>query len=137
MTSNFLRFQASILKRYPEELVMVFFYFFFVCILSAMVCLVVERDLSAWSLKSKTRLWCVLYSVIIASFFFFFKQIVRQSKNSVFFFIFYFTFTGSFWLCIPNRDKYMVYEQSRAGFCDDVQASRDRDFSFRRRCLLR
>lgn len=63
-----LLFQAWILKRCPGEMVMVFFYSFFVSVLSAMVCLFTERDLGAWSLKSKTRLWSVLYSVINLKF---------------------------------------------------------------------
>jgi hypothetical protein len=57
-------FQASILKKYPAELILVFFYCFFVAILSGVTCLVVEKDISAWSLESKLRLLSVLYSVI-------------------------------------------------------------------------
>jgi ABC-type microcin C transport system permease subunit YejE len=57
-------FQASILKKYPAGLIVVFFYCFFVAILSGVTCLVVERDISAWSLEPKLRLLSVLYSVI-------------------------------------------------------------------------
>ncbi|XP_024023967.1 WAT1-related protein At3g28050 isoform X2 [Morus notabilis] len=69
MTSVWVIIQASILKKYPAELILVFFYCFFVSILSAVVCLFVERDLSAWSLKSRTRLFSVLYSGVFGSAF--------------------------------------------------------------------
>lgn len=55
--------QASILKLYPAELIIVFFYCFFAAILSTGVSLVVDRDLSAWSLQPNIRLIAVLYSV--------------------------------------------------------------------------
>ena len=57
-------FQAVMLKKYPAELIVVFFYCFFVTIQSAVVSLVVERDLSFWSLQPNVRLIAVLYSVI-------------------------------------------------------------------------
>ncbi|KAJ9187993.1 hypothetical protein P3X46_003395 [Hevea brasiliensis] len=63
MTSAWIIIQALILKKYPAELIVVFFYCFFVTILSAIVCLVVERDPFAWSLKPNMRLAAVLYSV--------------------------------------------------------------------------
>ncbi|KAJ7943606.1 WAT1-related protein [Quillaja saponaria] len=62
MSSAFLIVQASILKKYSAELIVVFYYFFFVAIQSAVTCLVVERDLSAWSLEPKLRLIVILYS---------------------------------------------------------------------------
>ncbi|KAF4355475.1 hypothetical protein F8388_015229 [Cannabis sativa] len=61
--SAWLIVQASILKQYPAELIMVLFYCFFVAILSAVFGLVLERDLSAWSLKSKLRFSAVVYSI--------------------------------------------------------------------------
>ncbi|KAL5552943.1 hypothetical protein UlMin_040344 [Ulmus minor] len=67
--SAWLIVQAPILKRYPAELIVVFFYCFFVTILSAVTCLVMERDPSAWSLKPKTRFMAVLYSAVFGSAF--------------------------------------------------------------------
>ena len=55
--------QAVILKKYPAELIVVFFYCFFVAIQSGVVSLFVERDPSAWSLEPKLRLYSILYSV--------------------------------------------------------------------------
>lgn len=40
-----------------------FFYCFFVAIQSGIVTFIVERDLSAWSLKPTLRLLAVVYSV--------------------------------------------------------------------------
>ncbi|PON31669.1 WAT1-related protein [Parasponia andersonii] len=60
---------ASILKRYPAELILAFFYCFFSALLSAVSCFVVERDLSPWSLKSKTRFLSVLFSGVFGSAF--------------------------------------------------------------------
>eukprot|EP00257_Ricinus_communis_P022485 XP_015582227.1 WAT1-related protein At3g28050-like isoform X2 [Ricinus communis] len=67
MTSAWIIIQALILKIYPAELIIVFFYCFFVTILSAIVCLVVERDPSAWSLIPNIRLVSVLYSGVFGS----------------------------------------------------------------------
>lgn len=67
--STWLITQASILKKFPAELIVVFFYCFFVTIQSAIVCLVVERDSSAWSLKPYTRLMAVIYSAVFGSAF--------------------------------------------------------------------
>ncbi|KAM6589236.1 hypothetical protein CsatA_011841 [Cannabis sativa] len=67
--SAWLIVQASILKQYPAELIMVLFYCFFVAILSAVFGLVLERDLSAWSLKSKLRFSAVVYSGVFGSAF--------------------------------------------------------------------
>ncbi|KAJ1395781.1 EamA domain [Sesbania bispinosa] len=69
MASAYIIVQASILKKYPAELIVVFFYCFFVAIQSAVTSLVVERDLSAWSLEPKFRLLAVLYSGIFGSAF--------------------------------------------------------------------
>lgn len=67
MASAYTIVQAFILKKYPAELIVVFFYCFFVAIQSAVTCLVVERDISAWSLKPKLRLLAVLYSGVFGS----------------------------------------------------------------------
>ncbi|KOM41450.1 hypothetical protein LR48_Vigan04g164800 [Vigna angularis] len=69
MASAYIILQASILKKYPAELIVVFFYCFFVAIQSAVTCLVVERDISAWSLEPKLRLLAVLYSGVMGSAF--------------------------------------------------------------------
>ncbi|XP_004502589.1 WAT1-related protein At3g28050-like isoform X2 [Cicer arietinum] len=69
MASAFTIVQASVLKKYPAELIVVFFYCFFVAILSAMTCLVVKSDIGAWSLEPNFRLLAVLYSGVIGSAF--------------------------------------------------------------------
>ncbi|XP_057449352.1 WAT1-related protein At5g40230-like isoform X2 [Lotus japonicus] len=69
MASGFLILQASILKKYPAGLITVFFYTFFVAIQSGVTCLVVERDISAWSLEPMFRLLAVLYSGVMGSAF--------------------------------------------------------------------
>ncbi|CAI0379678.1 unnamed protein product [Linum tenue] len=67
VTSAFVIIQALILKKYPAELILVFFYCFFVAILSIIVCLVAERDITAWTLKPSIRWTAVLYSVGIGT----------------------------------------------------------------------
>ncbi|KAF7809268.1 WAT1-related protein [Senna tora] len=62
MASAFLIVQASILKKYPAELIVAFLYCFFVAIQSGVTCLFMERDTSAWSLQPSLRLLGVLYS---------------------------------------------------------------------------
>ncbi|KAK4791323.1 hypothetical protein SAY86_031736 [Trapa natans] len=70
MASAWLILQAVVLKKYPAELIIVFFYCFFVAIQSAIICLYVEGgDSSAWSLKNRMRLISVLYSAIFGSAF--------------------------------------------------------------------
>ncbi|KAL3819199.1 hypothetical protein ACJIZ3_005104 [Penstemon smallii] len=61
--------QAIILRKYPAELIIVFFYCFFAAILSTVVSLIVDRDLSAWSLQPNIRLFAVLYSGVFGSAF--------------------------------------------------------------------
>ncbi|KAH9773442.1 WAT1-related protein [Citrus sinensis] len=68
-TSAWLIVQASILEKFSAELIVVFFYCFFVAIQSAILCLVMERDLSSWSLKPGVRLVAVLYSAVFGSAF--------------------------------------------------------------------
>ncbi|KAL0408623.1 UNVERIFIED_CONTAM: WAT1-related protein [Sesamum radiatum] len=67
VSSGFIIVQASILKNYPAELIIVFFYCFFAAILSTVVSLIVDRDLSAWALQPNIRLIAVLYSGIFGS----------------------------------------------------------------------
>ncbi|KAL1309763.1 hypothetical protein HN51_052460 [Arachis hypogaea] len=69
MASAFLIVQAYVLKKYPAEFIVVFFYCFFVAIQSAVTCLVVERDIDAWSLEPMQRLLTVLYSAVFGSVF--------------------------------------------------------------------
>ncbi|KAI9073421.1 hypothetical protein K1719_017489 [Acacia pycnantha] len=69
MASAYIIVQAKIVKKYSAELVIVFFYCFFVAILSGVTCLFLERDTSAWSLQPKLRLLAVLYSGVFGSAF--------------------------------------------------------------------
>ncbi|EPS67353.1 hypothetical protein M569_07421, partial [Genlisea aurea] len=68
--SAFIIVQASILKKYPAELVIVFFYCLFAAILSALVSLFADNDRNAaWSLQPNIRLMSVLYSGVMGSAF--------------------------------------------------------------------
>ncbi|PIN24945.1 hypothetical protein CDL12_02333 [Handroanthus impetiginosus] len=69
VSSGYIVVQALILKRYPAELIIVFFYCFFAAILSTIVSLLVDRDLSAWALQPNIRLIAVLYSGVFGSAF--------------------------------------------------------------------
>ncbi|KAL3511254.1 hypothetical protein ACH5RR_030655 [Cinchona calisaya] len=62
ISSLFIIAQAFVLKKYPVELIIMFVYSCFVAILSVAASLILERDLSSWSLKSKTRLFAVIYA---------------------------------------------------------------------------
>lgn len=67
--SAWLILQASVLKKFPAELFVVFYYCFFVTLQSGIVCLVMERDLSAWSFKPDVILVAVIYSAVFGSAF--------------------------------------------------------------------
>ncbi|KAK9751000.1 hypothetical protein RND81_02G234800 [Saponaria officinalis] len=67
MASSWVIIQAVILAKYPAELIVVFFYCFFVAIQSGVFTLFVERDLSTWSLVPVLRLLAVLYSAVFGS----------------------------------------------------------------------
>ncbi|XP_042006845.1 WAT1-related protein At3g28050-like [Salvia splendens] len=69
VASAYIIVQASILKKYPAELIIVFFYCFFAAILSTFVSLITDRELSAWSLQPNIRLIAVLYSGVFGSAF--------------------------------------------------------------------
>ncbi|KAK4715777.1 hypothetical protein R3W88_014115 [Solanum pinnatisectum] len=69
VASLYLIVQASVLTKYPVELIVVFFYCFFASILSAIVSLFMDRNLNAWLLQPGTRLFTVLYSGIFGSAF--------------------------------------------------------------------
>ncbi|XP_019157997.1 PREDICTED: WAT1-related protein At5g40230-like [Ipomoea nil] len=62
IASIFIIAQAFVLKKYPAELILMLFYSCCVAILCAAVALIIERDLSAWSLSNRTRLFAILYS---------------------------------------------------------------------------
>lgn len=57
--------QASILKLYPAEMIMVAIYCFCVTVQSSIVTLIVGSDSTAWRIDSKIGLIAVLYSAII------------------------------------------------------------------------
>lgn len=67
--SAFIIVQAFILKHFPAELIIVFFYCFFAAILSAVVSLIVGNDLSSWTLQPSMRYLAVLYSGVFGSAF--------------------------------------------------------------------
>ncbi|KAH0675305.1 hypothetical protein KY285_023106 [Solanum tuberosum] len=64
-TSLWYIIQASILKIYQEEMIIVCFYCFFVTIISALISLLVERNTNAWMIYPDIRLIAILYSGII------------------------------------------------------------------------
>ncbi|CAA0833103.1 WAT1-related protein [Striga hermonthica] len=68
-SSGYIIVQALILKKYPAELIIVFFYCLFAAILSSIASLVMERDLSAWALEPSIRPIAILYSGIFGSAF--------------------------------------------------------------------
>lgn len=51
------------MKKYPAELIINFYYCFFVAIQSAAAALIMERSPGAWSLEPSTRFIAVMYSV--------------------------------------------------------------------------
>lgn len=55
--------QASILKMYPAEIIVVAFYCLFVMIQSSVVTLIAERDLNAWRIETKIGLIAIFFSV--------------------------------------------------------------------------
>ncbi|XP_059649731.1 WAT1-related protein At5g40230-like isoform X2 [Cornus florida] len=69
LTSMYNIVQVLILRKFPAELIIVFFYCFSVAILSAAVAFIVEKDSSAWSLQPNIRLFAVVYSGVFGSVF--------------------------------------------------------------------
>lgn len=55
--------QALVLKKYSAVLILMLAYCSIIAVFSLLASLILEQDLSAFSLKSKTRLLSVLYSV--------------------------------------------------------------------------
>ncbi|KAL0385581.1 UNVERIFIED_CONTAM: WAT1-related protein [Sesamum radiatum] len=64
MTASWCILQASILKMYPAEMIVVAFYCCFVTIQSSLVSLIAERDLTAWRIETKIGLIAVFYSAL-------------------------------------------------------------------------
>ncbi|GFP96249.1 wat1-related protein at3g28050 [Phtheirospermum japonicum] len=69
VSALFIITQAVILRKCPAELILMLFYSCFIAIFSGAVSLIVEKDFSAWSLKSKMRLIPVIYSAIFGNAF--------------------------------------------------------------------
>ncbi|CAN6550681.1 unnamed protein product [Malus baccata var. baccata] len=69
LASAWIIVQASVLKKYRAELIMVFYYCFFVAIQSVVVSSILERDLRSWELTPKIRWIAVLYSAVFGSAF--------------------------------------------------------------------
>lgn len=60
--------QAQIIKEYPAELVVVFFYNFFAAIITGAVSSVAVPDRAAWILKPNISLAAIVYSGVVGSF---------------------------------------------------------------------
>ncbi|GAB2276562.1 hypothetical protein Dimus_011283 [Dionaea muscipula] len=60
--------QAQIIKEYPAELVVVFFYNLFVAVISALVGSIAEPDSSAWRLKPDISMAAIVYAGLLGSF---------------------------------------------------------------------
>ncbi|XP_074286684.1 WAT1-related protein At4g15540-like isoform X1 [Silene latifolia] len=60
--------QAKIIKEYPAELVVVFYYSFFAAIITGAISSVTEPDRAAWILKPDISLAAILYSGLLDSF---------------------------------------------------------------------
>ncbi|KAF9667836.1 hypothetical protein SADUNF_Sadunf15G0064700 [Salix dunnii] len=58
-------FQAAVLKEYPSEMVMVFFFCFFGTIQSSIVSLIAERNPNAWKLRPDIELISIIYSAVV------------------------------------------------------------------------
>ncbi|KAL7091620.1 hypothetical protein ACP275_12G117000 [Erythranthe tilingii] len=65
LTASWCILQASILKMYPVEMIVVAFYCLFVTIQSSLVTLIAERDLSAWRIDTKIGLIAIFYAAIM------------------------------------------------------------------------
>nr|XP_043620306.1 WAT1-related protein At3g28050-like [Erigeron canadensis] len=62
LAALFIIAQALIMKKYPAVLIVMLAYCFIIAVLSLLTSLILEHDLNAFSLQSKTRLFSVLYS---------------------------------------------------------------------------
>ncbi|CAG7906798.1 unnamed protein product [Brassica rapa] len=61
--------QTRVMETYPEEIRVVFFYNLFAMIISAPVCLFLERNLTSWVLKPDISLAAIVYSGFFVSLF--------------------------------------------------------------------
>ncbi|KAK9064509.1 hypothetical protein SSX86_015891 [Deinandra increscens subsp. villosa] len=68
-SSMYIIAQAFVLKKYPAEMIVIFAYCFICTILSGLTSLIIEDDLSSYSLQPKKRLFSILYSGIFGSAF--------------------------------------------------------------------
>ncbi|KAJ4846827.1 hypothetical protein Tsubulata_004624 [Turnera subulata] len=62
-------FQGFILRKYPEEMTVVFFFTFFVAIQSAIFSLILEKDPNAWQLHHRIEIISVVYTAVFGSLF--------------------------------------------------------------------
>lgn len=69
LASLFIIAQALILKKQTSKLVISLFYSSTIAILSALISLIVERDLSSWSLQSNVRIMAVVYAGLFGASF--------------------------------------------------------------------
>ncbi|GER32829.1 nodulin MtN21 /EamA-like transporter family protein [Striga asiatica] len=69
VSALFIIAQAMVLRKCHAELILMLFYSCFIAILSALVSLIVEKDLNAWNLKPKMRLIPVIYSAFFGNTF--------------------------------------------------------------------
>ncbi|KAH7515758.1 hypothetical protein FEM48_Zijuj10G0060200 [Ziziphus jujuba var. spinosa] len=115
-TSLWYILQLLLLKKYPAMLLLIAFYCFFETIQTALISLVMVKDLSSWMLQPDIRLVAVLYSV---------------KKESL---------KGN-WECVPLLDPYMVPAEKRTCIRLNIQAPftcpyrRNRCHLFRRSSL--
>ncbi|CAL5421390.1 unnamed protein product [Camellia sinensis] len=66
-SSAYIITQAFLLTKFGTELIIVFFYCFFVAIMTGILSLVMERDPAAWSLLPSVKLLSILFSGIVGS----------------------------------------------------------------------
>ncbi|KAL5720331.1 hypothetical protein ACHQM5_013010 [Ranunculus cassubicifolius] len=60
-------FQAAVVKAYPSETTITFFYCFFATIISAIFTLVAERDLGVWRLKADIEFIAIVYAALVGA----------------------------------------------------------------------
>ncbi|THG01119.1 hypothetical protein TEA_025895 [Camellia sinensis var. sinensis] len=64
-SSAYIITQAFLLTEFGAELIIVFFFSFFVAIMTGILSLVMERDPAAWSLLPSVKLLSILFSVMV------------------------------------------------------------------------
>lgn len=103
--------QAVVIRKYPAELLLMLFYSFFVAIFSAASSLIMEKDLSAWSLNSSTRLIPVIFSVSTCTAQHVWITCDLDHDQMLLF------FAGPVWQCFPNIHFNLVCEKKRTRVC--------------------